>query len=126
MRSIMKPAQFCNNIDDAIRIGDKFYWDVPSCNEGRSGGERCPKCKKWNRFPRKRKYKQPTWINICFTCERDQELFEEISNIDKFTQVLNELCEKISSIDNKMVKLLGKFPEDLVEIQGKNDGWTRC
>ncbi len=114
--------QFCNNIEDAIQVGDKYYWDIPNSHEGRSGGVRCPECKRWQTLPRKRKYKQPTYLYECPSCEKEKELIKEMSDMDKFTKVLNELCEKISQIDNKMGKLLGKFPEDLVEIQGKNDG----
>jgi len=112
--------QFCNNIEDAIQVGDLFYWDIPNSHEGRSGGCRCPTCRRWEVLPRKRKYKIPTALCECNNCKRDRELVKEMSDMDKFTQVLNELCEKISSVENKMVKLLGKFPEDLVETGGKN------
>ena len=113
--------QFCNNIEDAIHLGDNFYWDIPYSNEGKSGGLRCPDCRIWQSFPRKRKYKQPSYLCICPSCEKEKELIKEVSDMDKFTASLNELCQRITNMENKMVELLGKIPEDLIEIQGKKN-----
>lgn len=117
MHKIIKFPPYCNNIEDAINSGDEFYWDMASANEGKSGGVKCSKCRLWINYPRKRKYKLPTCLTQCSECY----LIDEVSDIEKFTESLNELCKRISNIETKMVELLGKKEENLVEKQGKND-----
>ena len=58
-----------NSIEEAISHGDHNYWDEQILASGRSGGTRCPKCKKWTQTPRKRKNPQPVYLSDCELCE---------------------------------------------------------
>ena len=56
-------------IEEAIENGDQFYCDQDELNNGRSGGTRCPKCRKWITPTRKRKDAHATWLDDCDSCE---------------------------------------------------------
>ena len=63
------PRRFSIRIEDAIKNGEVFYFDQDAIYEGRSGGIKCPKCKKWIKSPRKRKNIIETWLHDCEKCE---------------------------------------------------------
>jgi len=59
------------SIEEAINNGHQDYWDQEQLDLGRSGGSRCPKCRKWGTTCRKRKNHHPTWLTECKDCEID-------------------------------------------------------
>ena len=64
-----KYKEYFSDLEDAIKYRHSFYWDKPSMTEGRSGGHRCPKCKKWTQIPRKNKYEKPVFLSECEECQ---------------------------------------------------------
>jgi len=116
---------YITSIEEAISNGEHFYWDEEELAQGRSGGSRCPKCRKWTQVGRKRKNPQHTFLYDCPSCEITDpfaRLWHDFNRScndeerDLYNKWLGEVRENLSNLDGCSELCTGKSKSKLKEL----------
>lgn len=116
---------YITSIEEAISNGEHFYWDEQELAQERSGGSRCPKCKKWTKLGRKRKNPRPVFLYDCESCEIKDPFarlwhdFNRSCNDEErnlYNKWLGEVRENLSNLDGSSYILTDKAKSKLKEL----------